>query len=154
MTAPPPPPPPPPSPTDAAVAAPQWLQVVLSVLGVLGGAGGFATIATVVVKRGKFRAEAADVITDTALTLMQPMRIRMAELEAEAQTIREQLRASNERSRRLQASLTQLRATLDRWYALIFTPDASLQAIRYTIREDRRRIRTAGEFRAEPTGDR
>lgn len=152
MTAP--PPPLPPSPTDAAAAAPQWLQVVLSVLGVLGGAGGFATIAAVVVKRGKFRAEAADVITDTALTLVQPMRIRMAELEAETQTIREQLRASNERSRRLQASLNQLRATLDRWYTLIFTPDVSLQAIRYTIREDRRRIRTSGEVRAEPTGDR
>ncbi len=152
MTAPPPPPPPPPA-TDAAAAAPQWLQVVLSVLGVLGGAGGFATIAAVVVKRGKFRAEAADVITDTALTLVQPMRIRMAELEAEAQTIREQLRAANERSRRLQASIAHLRTILDRWYALIFAPDASLQSIRYAVREDRRRIRTSGEVRAEPTGD-
>ncbi|WP_018720076.1 hypothetical protein [Salinispora fenicalii] len=127
---------------------------MLSVVGVLGGAGGFATIAAVVVKRGKFRAEAADVLTDTALTLVQPMRIRMAELEAEAQTIREQLRASNERSHRLQASITQLRTMLDRWYALIFAPEASLPAIRSTIREDRRRIQTSGEVRAEPTGDR
>ncbi len=154
MTPPPPPPPPPPPATDAAAAAPQWLQVVLSVLGVLGGAGGFATIAAVVVKRGKFRAEAAGVITDTALTLVQPMRIRMAELEAEAQTIREQLRASNERSRRLQASIAHLRTTLDSWYALIFAPDASLQSIRHAVREDRRRIQTSGEVRAEPTGDR
>ncbi|ABP55019.1 hypothetical protein [Salinispora tropica] len=151
MTAPPPPPPPPP--TDAA-AAPQWLQVVLSVLGVLGGAGGLATIAAVVVKRGKFRAEAADVLTDTALTLVQPMRTRVAELEAEAQTIREQLRASNERSRRLQARITQLRTTLDRWYAMIVTPDASLESIRYTVREDRRQLRTSGEVQTEPTGDR
>ncbi|WP_018800815.1 hypothetical protein [Salinispora arenicola] len=136
MTAPPAPP---------ANAAPQWLQVLLSVLGVLGGAGGFATIAAVVVKRRKFRAEAADVLTDTALTLVQPMRVRMAELEAEAQSVREQLRASDEQARRLQATVAQLRATLDRWYALIFTPDATLRSIRYAVHADRRRIRPSSE---------
>ncbi|MER7456764.1 hypothetical protein [Micromonospora sp. NPDC126480] len=120
-------------------AAPQWLQILLSVLGLLGGAGGLAAIAAVVVQRGKFRAEAADLLTDTALTLVQPMRTRMAELEAEAQTAREQLRASDERTRRLQATIVELRAMLDRWYALIFAPDATLRSIRYAVREDRRR---------------
>lgn len=123
----------------ASNAAPQWLQILLSVLGLLGGAGGLAAIAAVVVQRGKFRAEAADLLTDTALTLVQPMRARMAELEAEAQTAREQLRALDERTRRLQLTVVELRATLDRWYALIFAPDATLRSIRYAVREDRRR---------------
>lgn len=125
-----------PSPSNAA---PQWLQVLLSVLGLVGGAGGLAAIAAVVVQRGKFRAEAADLLTDTALTLVQPMRTRMAELEAEAQVAREQLRASDERARRLQTTIVDLRAMLDRWYALIFAPDATLRSIRYAVREDRRK---------------
>ncbi|MGN9777094.1 hypothetical protein ACTMS0_15215 [Micromonospora sp. H33] len=113
---------------------------MLSVLGVLGGAGGLAAIAAVVVQRGKFRAEAADLLTDTALTLVQPMRARVSELEAEAQSTREQLRASDERARRLQITVAELRATLDRWYALIFAPDATLRSIRYALREDRRKL--------------
>lgn len=128
------------TPSPATNTAPHWVQIVLSVLGVLGGAGGLAAIAAVVVQRGKFRAEAADMLTDTALTLVQPMRARMTELEAEAQSTRELLRASDERARRLQLTVAELRAMLDRWYALIFAPDATIRAIRYAVREDRRKL--------------
>jgi chromosome condensin MukBEF ATPase and DNA-binding subunit MukB len=107
------------TPTDTTTA-PQWVQVVLSVLGVLGGASGLAAIAAVVAQRGKFKAEAADMLTDAALTLVQPMRVRVAELEAEAQAAREQLRTAREQAERATATLSDLHAMLDRWYALIF----------------------------------
>lgn len=127
------------TPPSDITPAPDWVQILLSVLGVLGGAGGLTAIAAVLVQRGKFRAEAADLLTDTALTLVQPMRTRMTELETEAQTNREQLRVADERIRQLQTTIADLRATLDRWYAAIFAPDATLRSIRYVARENRRR---------------
>ncbi|WP_238453717.1 hypothetical protein [Micromonospora sp. ATA51] len=135
------------TPSLAATSAPQWVQVLLSVLGVLGGTSGVAAIATVVAQRGKFKAEAADMLTDAALTLVQPMRLRVSELEAEAQAAREQLRISREQTQRATATLTELHATLDRWYALIFAAGATLQGVRSAVREDRRRRGEQGEQR-------
>ncbi|MEH0827075.1 MULTISPECIES: hypothetical protein [unclassified Micromonospora] len=139
------------TPPTGASAAPEWVQVVLSVLGVLGGASGLAAIAAVVAQRGKFKAEAADVLTDAALTLVEPMRVRVSELEAEAQAAREQLRASREQTQRATATLADLHAMLDRWYVLIFAPDATLRSIRSAVREDLRKRGEQWERRTDTT---
>ncbi|MEH1057221.1 hypothetical protein V6U89_18710 [Micromonospora sp. CPCC 206171] len=139
------------TPPADTTTAPQWVQVALSVLGVLGGASGLAAIAAVVAQRGKFKAEAADMLTDAALTLVQPMRVRVAELEAEAQAAREQLRTAREQTERATATLSDLHAMLDRWYALIFAPDATLRSIRSAVREDRRRRGEQWDWGPDPT---
>lgn len=119
----------------SAPAAPHWVQVLLSVLGVLGGTGGLAVIATVIVQRGKFKADAADTLTDAALTLVQPLRTRVAELEEAALLSRAQLDSAREQERQLRATVWDLRRTLDRWREAILAPDATLRRIRALVRD-------------------
>ena len=118
-----------------APAAPHWVQVLLSVLGVLGGTGGLAVIATVIVQRGKFKADAADTLTDAALTLVQPLRTRVAELEEAALLARAQLDSAREQERQLRATVWDLRQTLDRWREAILAPDATLRRVRALVRD-------------------
>ncbi|MEU2663318.1 hypothetical protein [Micromonospora sp. NPDC007220] len=118
-----------------APAAPHWVQVLLSVLGVLGGTGGLAVIATVIVQRGKFKADAADTLTDAALTLVQPLRTRVAELEEAALLTRAQLDSAREQERQLRATVWDLRQTLDRWREAILAPDATLRRVRALVRD-------------------
>ncbi|MFG1775593.1 hypothetical protein ACGFIR_19975 [Micromonospora sp. NPDC049051] len=120
-------------------SAPHWVQVLLSILGVLGGTGGLAVIATVVVQRSKFKADAADTLTDAALTLVQPLRTRVAELEEAALLARAQLDSAREQERQLKATVWDLRRTLDRWREAIMAPDATLRRVRALVHatEDR-----------------
>ncbi|MGC4762061.1 hypothetical protein ACLQ20_04280 [Micromonospora sp. DT46] len=108
---------------------------MLSVLGVLGGTGGLAVIATVIVQRGKFKADAADTLTDAALTLVQPLRTRVAELEEAALLTRAQLDSAREQERQLRATVWDLRQTLDRWREAILAPDATLRRVRALVRD-------------------
>jgi outer membrane murein-binding lipoprotein Lpp len=71
-----------------------WLPTLLSVLGLLGGLGGVAAIGTVLVQRRKFKADAADVISDAAISLVAPLRARVAELETEADGARRKVVAA------------------------------------------------------------
>jgi Mg2+ and Co2+ transporter CorA len=118
-----------------APAAPQWVQVLLSVLGVLGGAGGLAAIAAVVVQRGKFKADAADTLTDVALTLVQPLHTRVAELEEAALVTRVELDATREQVQQLRATVWELRRTLDRWRETILAEDATLRQVRAMVQD-------------------
>ncbi|MFI7609458.1 hypothetical protein ACIBTV_30695 [Micromonospora sp. NPDC049366] len=121
---------PPPTP-----AAPQWVQALISGLAALGGASGLAAIAAVVIQRGKFKADAADTLTDAALTLVQPLRTRVSELEHEALVAREELATMRVQVQQLQAAVRTLRRTLDRWRTAVMSPDATLRRVRATVSE-------------------
>ena len=78
-----------------------------------------------VIARGeeKRHADAADVLTDTALTLVQPLRDELAQVRAEAQQLRDELRKAVAEG---QAALTELRALR----VAILDPAATLAALR------------------------
>lgn len=57
-----------------------WGQV-LSAIGVLGGLGGLAALVLVPLQRRKLKADAAQVIVDSAMDLLQPFRERVEQLE-------------------------------------------------------------------------
>ncbi|WP_433131654.1 hypothetical protein ACQPWW_10840 [Micromonospora sp. CA-240977] len=118
--------------------APHWVQVLLSLLGVLGGTTGLAAIATVVSQRGKFKADAADTLTEAALTLVQPLQLRITELESEAVSARAELALLREQVNQLQFVVRVLTRTLDRWRAAVHAPDATLRRIRSVVAESER----------------
>ncbi|WP_328532485.1 hypothetical protein OG836_15750 [Micromonospora zamorensis] len=115
--------------------APHWVQMALSVLAILGGGTGLAAIATVVVQRGKFRADAADTLTEAALTLVQPLQSRITQLEGEALSARSELGVLREQVNKLQFAVRVLTRTLDRWRAAIQSPDATLRRVRAMVAE-------------------
>ncbi|MFI6271918.1 hypothetical protein [Micromonospora zamorensis] len=114
--------------------------MVLSILGILGGSTGLAAIATVVVQRGKFKADAADTLTEAALTLVQPLQTRITQLEGEALNARSELNVLREQVNQLQFLVRILNRTLDRWRAAIRAPDATLRKVRATVAETDRPI--------------
>ncbi|WP_422739313.1 hypothetical protein ACN263_08785 [Micromonospora sp. WMMD729] len=124
--------------TSPAPAAPHWVQVTLSVFGILGGSTGLVAIATVLVQRGKFKADAADTLTEAALTLVQPLQTRITELEGEALHARTELGTLREQVNQLQFVVRVLTRTLDRWRAAIRAPDATLRRVRAVVAESDR----------------
>lgn len=58
-----------------------WAQLVLDVLGIVGGLGGLAALIMVPLQRRKLKVDAASVIVDSAMDLLQPLRQRIEELE-------------------------------------------------------------------------
>ncbi|NBE79992.1 hypothetical protein [Micromonospora rubida] len=111
---------------------------MISMLGMLGGAGGLAVLATVTVQRRKLKAETAGALTDAALALVQPLRARVAELEAEALTVREQLTASQRELQELRSTVWDLTRTLERWREVIMAPGATIRRVQSVVAEDRR----------------
>ncbi|MFD6565637.1 hypothetical protein [Micromonospora profundi] len=118
--------------------APGWVQVLISLLGILGGTTGLAAIATVVVQRGKFKADAADTLTEAALTLVQPLQSRITELEGQAISARSELGLLREQVNQLQFVVRALTRTLDRWRTAIRAPDATLRKVRAVVAESDR----------------
>jgi hypothetical protein len=89
-------------------AAPVWLQVLLSVIGLIGGTGGVVAAATVLVQRRKLKADAADVISDAAISLVTPLKARIAELETEAKADRRRAAARDHELDRIRDALRDL----------------------------------------------
>lgn len=112
---------------------PPWIQILLSVVGLLGGTGGITAIAAVALQRRKFRADAADVLTDTALTLVDPLKTRVAELEAETQRARRQAATANREIRELRAAVQEMTDLIRRWQRAIFASDATIERLREYI---------------------
>lgn len=124
-----------------------WVQVVLSVVGVLGGTGGIAAVTTVVLQRRKFKADAADVITDTALTLVEPLKARVRELETEATgarketasahreatAARQQVQAARLDVADLRTAVAELTSMMRRWRSAIMAPDATVEHLRVLV---------------------
>ncbi|MEV4628839.1 hypothetical protein AB0J90_21480 [Micromonospora sp. NPDC049523] len=114
-------------------AGPPWIQILLSVVGLLGGTGGVTAIATVALQRRKFRADAAEVLTDTALTLVDPLKTRVGELEAEIQRARRQAAVASREIRELRDAVQELTALIRRWQRAIFAADATIERLREYI---------------------
>jgi len=87
-------------------------QAVTAVIGAVGGLGGIAALIGAVFQRKRIRAETADVLTDTALTLVEPLQKRVRELDQEAREARKEVRT-------LRDELGDMIATLRRWKAAI-----------------------------------
>jgi hypothetical protein len=109
------------------------VQILLSTVGLLGGTGGVTAIAAVLLQRRKFRADAADVLTDTALTLVAPLRARVAELEAETLRARRQAEAARDELSQLRAAVHEVTAMMHRWRAAILAPDATVEELRRIV---------------------
>ncbi|MBW8792155.1 MAG: hypothetical protein JF597_00690 [Streptomyces sp.] len=94
-------------------------QTLTAIIGLLGGIGGCAALLGQFFQRRKIRAETADVLTDTALTLVQPLQQRVKELEGEARNTRLEVRAAHDDARYLRDELGDVLAMLRRWRATI-----------------------------------
>jgi hypothetical protein len=88
------------------------LQTVMAYIAAAGGIGGIATTATVLLQRRKLKADAAEVLTDTALALLQPLRDRIDEMDREARIVTGILR---------------------RWTVAILSPTADVQQLRRMV---------------------
>ncbi|GAA2219863.1 hypothetical protein ACFY2R_26995 [Micromonospora olivasterospora] len=120
-------------------SSPEWAQVLISALGLFGGASGLGVIATITVQRRKLKADTAGALTDAALTLVQPLRNRVSELEAEALAVRAQLAASQRELQELRATVWELTRTLERWREAIMAPGATLRRVQTLVADDTRR---------------
>lgn len=94
-------------------------QAITAVIGLIGGMGGSGALLGHIFQRRRIRAEAADVLTDTALTLVQPLRARVKELDSEARATRAEVREARNDARHLRDELGDVLATLRRWRAAI-----------------------------------
>lgn len=104
------------------------LQAGLSAIGILGGTGGIAALGSVVVQRRKFRADAADVLTGTALTLVK-------ELEAEAVSARQELASARRECAELRQVVAALTATMTRWKYTVMDPYVSVEQLRTMVQD-------------------
>ncbi|WP_431728568.1 hypothetical protein [Verrucosispora sp. TAA-831] len=106
---------------QAPADGPSWVQTLLSILGLVGGAGGIAAVATTLIQRRKVRADAADVLTDTALVLVTPLRERVAELEAEAAGARREVTSTRTEIAQAHSEVGDLRAAVRELTGLLAT---------------------------------
>jgi hypothetical protein len=113
------------------------VQILLSIIGILGGTGGVGAMATVLLQRRKFNAEAADVLTDTALTLVQPLKLRVAELEAETVVARQQVEKAAREVSELRVAVREATAMIRRWRSAILAPNATIGQIRTLVSDTR-----------------
>ncbi|MGI5149141.1 hypothetical protein ACQEVC_22715 [Plantactinospora sp. CA-294935] len=120
-----------------AESGPPWVQILLSAIGILGGGGGVASAAAVLLQRRRFRADAADVLTDTALTLVQPLKLRVAELEAETIVARQQVEKATREVSELRTVVREATAMIRRWRTAILAPDATMGQIRTLVSDTR-----------------
>ncbi|GAB7039693.1 MULTISPECIES: hypothetical protein [Catenuloplanes] len=100
----------------------QVLTVIAALGGLLGAAGGL----TVWAQRRKLQADTADVLTDTALTLVQPLRERVTELEAET-------REASRNVRELNDAVVSLTGTLRDWRIAILSPHVTRDELRAMV---------------------
>lgn len=109
---------------------------IIAVIGGLGGLGGVGAFVNVFLQRRKFRAEAADVLTDTALTLVEPLQTRVRELENEVRVTRAEVRDATADARTLKNELVDALALLRRWRMAVLNPSISRADLERMVTED------------------
>ncbi|MEU8821794.1 hypothetical protein [Actinoplanes sp. NPDC048796] len=112
------------------------VQDITTIIGAIGGLGGLGALVASVLGRRKLRAEAADVITDTALTLVEPLQARVREVTAEAKEAREETRQAREEMFELRTSLAEVMTLLRRWRAAVLSPHVSREELREMVRAE------------------
>jgi uncharacterized small protein (DUF1192 family) len=95
-----------------------WTALVTSALSVLGAGGGMGAAVAAIVRWRKTRADAADVITDTALILVEPLKERIKELESEIGRLRSEARQTANELRRIRTAILDPAVTLEELRAL------------------------------------
>ncbi|WP_329109912.1 hypothetical protein OG792_13775 [Micromonospora sp. NBC_01699] len=118
-------------------SGPAWIQILLSAVGLLGCVGGVFAVASVTVRRHRFSTDTAQLLTDTALTIVRPLRGRVAELETETAQTRGQALAAEREISELRVTHRELTALRHRWREAILAPDATVAAIRAHARPNR-----------------
>lgn len=134
-----------------------WVATLITLVGVLGGAGGLAALTATVLQRKKIKADAADVITDTALTLVEPLRARVTELETEVSGTRRQVADTRENLEAANGELREMRTTVREMTALMLSwrdeimqtvhapdPAAALERLRVMVSTERRGVNGQG----------
>lgn len=99
------------------------IQDVTTIIGAIGGLGGLGALVASLLGRRKLRAEAADVITDTALTLVEPLQRRVRELDGEVTELRRRVRTITD-------GLTDAVSLIRRWRASMLSTAVSREELR------------------------
>ncbi|GAA5194098.1 hypothetical protein GCM10023322_57660 [Rugosimonospora acidiphila] len=82
-------------------------------LSIIGAGGGLGAATAAALRWRKTKADTADVLTDTALTLIEPLRVRIQELDREMLRVRYEARETATELRRLRTAILNPSATLD-----------------------------------------
>jgi predicted nucleic acid-binding Zn-ribbon protein len=72
-------------------------------------------------------------LTDAALTLVQPLRTRLLELEREMVESRTELASAQRTIAQLSARVCELQALLERWREAVNDPEATLRKVRTVV---------------------
>ncbi len=125
-------------------------EIVTAIIGVIGGVGGIGAFLTSIFQRKKIRAEAADVLTDTAITLVEPLQRRVKEVTDEAREARAETRQAREETRQaraetqlareemseLRADLGEVMTLLRRWRAAVLNPHITREQLQEMVRAE------------------
>lgn len=98
------------------MADPGTTQLVVTAIAALGGLGGLGGVLAAVLGRGKLRAESAQIVTASAVQLVNEMQEEAAGARGELRTLRTEVAA--------------MAAELHRIRVAIYDPAATLQSIR------------------------
>jgi hypothetical protein len=101
-----------------------WAQILTSVLSVVGAGGGLGAVFTAILRRRATDAEAADVITDTALVLVEPLKQRIRDLENEVRQLQRAVKQALEELRRLRMAVLDPAANLEDLRTLVYVAQA------------------------------
>jgi hypothetical protein len=118
----------------------EWISIISTVIAGLGGAGGIAAAVLVFSQRRKLKAEAADVIADSAVGLLAPYREELTRLghdlaaaRAETADARHEARHARREMSRARDEAQELADTLRRWRMAILRPGVSIEELRSMV---------------------
>lgn len=112
------------------------VEIGVAVVGVLGTAGGLGALAKVIFDRGKGRAETAQILTGTALTLVNELEEGAREARQEIQAARSEARAAQDEARAAWREAHQTAFELHRLRTAIMSPGVTVDELRAMVSAD------------------
>jgi phage shock protein A len=89
-----------------------WMAVAAAVIGALGGLGGLAAFAQALFGRPKIKADAANVLTGSALEIVRQIQDREGRLQGRVRDLEDEIDQLHRRLRDLERSLAEREATI------------------------------------------